>query len=398
MKSQTRYGRLAVAALFVAGLSGDAAAQGRPQGNDSADWCVVSGDNCAAKEKTVSVVQGDSASFAGRLIAPDKLNPGSQMPLDAYLAAGEWSSYCGEETACGVHPAVTITPSMLTFTDFAQGRDFTVDVFVGTNVVPGEYKVKIKTFGPDNHHLTALGWGFGSGISLTIMVTEAGTCAQPTLTIVSPAENTALSICQVNATTLHGATPVQVSLEASSGITDFSATVSKADDSNPAAVSLVKTLGVDPATATGTGSANGTIGSYKLTATATNACGTVTGTRLFTVNYVFTWGSPTPTDPKDGSSLPTKFAVRDCSGAFVADQTVQVTLSDGNGFSVTRQFGANPNTGVTINTVDETYHTNFDLPVGAGVSYTVVVKFQGIQQGPTRTFTTKTGGGPNSVR
>lgn len=379
-------------AVLVSAVAGNASAQGKP-GNDSADWCVLSADACAGKDKTVSVTQGEGTSFSGRLISPDKLNAGaSALPINAYLATGEWSAYCGESLACGVNPTVIVTPSMLTFTDFTQPQDFLVQVFAGSNVVPGEYTVKIKTFGPDNEQLRSIGWGLGSGLSLTIMVTAPGTCAQPTLSIIAPAEGSSFSICQVNASTLQGSTPVAVSLEASSGITGFGAVISKADDTNPSIVSLVQNLATDPATATGTGSANGSIGSYKLTASATNACGTVTQTRAFAVNYVFDWLPPTPTTPNASASLPTKFSIRDCSGAFVADQTVEVTLSNGNGFSVTRSFGATPNTGVTISTVDEVYHTNFDLPAGQGVTYTIVVKFQGVQQGPARTFTTKVSG------
>jgi hypothetical protein len=379
-------------AMLLTAIGGNAAAQGQP-GNDSADWCVVSAGACAGKDKTVSVTQGETESFTGRLISPDKLNAGaSALPINAYLAAGEWSSYCGETVACGVNPTVVITPSMLTFTGFAQAQDFSVQVVAGANVVPGEYTVKIKTFGPDNEQLRAIGWGLGSGLSLTIMVTEAGSCAPPTLSIISPAEGASFAICQVNATTLQGATPVAVSLEASSGITDFSAVISRADGSNPSAVTLVKTLAVDPATASGTGSANGTIGSYKVTATATNACATVTQMRSFAVNYVFDWLPPTPSTPSASATVPTKFSIRDCAGAFVADETVQVTISNGIGFSATHSFGANPNTGVTISTVDEVYHTNFELPAGQGVEYTITVKFQGIQQGPARTFTTKATG------
>lgn len=384
-----------LAILLLAGASGHVAAQGQ-RGNDSADWCVVSGQTCEAKEKAISLTQGGpAASFTARLFSPDKLNPGPDpFPLEAYLAAGEWSSDCGEEVACGANPTLTIAPSTLVFSDFSQGRDFTVEVSAGHNVVPGEYSVKIKTFGPDNHHLNGLGWGFGSGIEVNIVVSAAGTCAPPSLTIVSPREGDSLQICQVNRATLHGVTPVGVSLEATSGITDFSAVVSRADGSNPSAVSLVKNLGVDPATATGTGSANGPIGSYKLTATATNACAAVTQSRLLTVAYAFSWGKPQPSTPNENANLTTKFSIRDCSGAFVVDPSVEVTITGGNGFFLTRTFAGNPNDGVTINTVDETYHTNLQLPAGQGVTYSVVVKFQGIQQGSTRTFTTKlTGSG-----
>jgi len=396
MKRVIGLGRLAAIGIFVAGLTAAATAvQG--QGNDSADWCVISGDACETKTRTVSVTQGEVASFSGRLISPDKLNLDGLLPLDAYLAAGEWSAYCGEGIDCGVNPTVTLTPAMLQFTDYSQARDFGVDVYVGSNVVPGEYQVKIKTFGPDNPHLNGIGWGFGSGISLTILVTEAGSCTPPTLTILAPTEGAALAICQVDATTLQGATPVPVSLDGSGGITNFTAVISKADDSNPANVALVQNLATDPATASGTGVASGTIGSYKVTATATNACSTVTQVRMFAVNYVFDWLAPTPSSPNASQTLATKFSIRDCAGTFVADQTVEVTLADNNGFSVTRTFGTDVGAAVKISTDDENYHTNFDLPGGEGVSYSIVVKFQGIQQGPTRTFTTKTTG-PSSSR
>jgi hypothetical protein len=109
------------------------------------------------------------------------------------------------------------------------------------------------------------------------------------------------------------------------------------------------------------------------------------------VNYIFGWLPPTPSTPSENSQLVTKFKIVDCADAFISDETVEVTLS-GGGYTESRTFGSNVNQEVTINTTDEQYHTNFDLPAGEGVNYSIVVKFQGIQQGTTRTFTTKVTG------
>lgn len=375
------------AIILIAGVHTRLAATG---GNDSADWCVVSGVECQAKETSVSIQQGgSSSSFVARLVSPDRLNT-APFPINAYLSAGEWSADCGL-AICGDHPDVTIDPTTLTFTGLTQPQSFTVEVFAGSNVVPGEYRFKIKTFGPGNPQLNAIGWGLGSGIEVTVLVAAANACALPTLTIVSPTEGSSLKFC-VDAGSLlqtNGATPVGVSLSATSGITGFSAVVSRSDNTNQQPVTLIEVLNTDPATATGTGSAVGTIGNYKVVANATNACGTDTKTRNFAVNYDFSWLPPTQTSPTENARIVTKFTIRDCGGVFVSDETVEVTITDGAAFSVTRAFGASPSNAVSINTTDQQYHTNFDLPAGKGVTYWISVKFQGIQQGTVRTFTTK---------
>ena len=72
-------------AMLLTAIGGNAAAQGQP-GNDSADWCLVSAGACAGKDKTVSVTPGESESFTGRLISPDKLNAGDTPDWARWLS------------------------------------------------------------------------------------------------------------------------------------------------------------------------------------------------------------------------------------------------------------------------------------------------------------------------
>jgi len=93
----------------------------------------------------------------------------------------------------------------------------------------------------------------------------------------------------------------------------------------------------------------------------------------------FDWRPPISVGHKfnAGSTVPIKFTLHDALGAFVADTSVQVTVS-GNGGSVTFGYGTS-NGYVNINSLDEEYHVNLHLRnyawIVPGPTYAIRVTF-----------------------
>jgi len=104
------------------------------------------------------------------------------------------------------------------------------------------------------------------------------------------------------------------------------------------------------------------------------------------VNYAMSWLPPLSLGKVVSGALAIKFAARDCTGAFVADERVSVEVFEGNVSNFVATFGDGTES-VRIDEVQGQYITNFKPAAGVH-TYTVKVFFGGFEQAST-TFTTK---------
>lgn len=104
------------------------------------------------------------------------------------------------------------------------------------------------------------------------------------------------------------------------------------------------------------------------------------------VNYAMSWLPPLSLGKVISGALPIKFAARDCTGAFVADDRVSVEVSEGSVRRFVATFGEGSEA-VRIDEVKGEYITNFN-PASGVHNYTVKVLFGGLEQA-SKDFTTK---------
>lgn len=196
----------------------------------------------------------------------------------------------------------------------------------------------------------------------------------PVVAVADPAASAAFTFC-------FGGTPVEVGLtaqEMESAIADVGVTVG----ADPVSLSKYG-LGTTQASAAGMYLA-GPVGEYAIDASATSAGGMGHATARFVVGYGVTWLPPFASGKvaEGGATIPVKFTISDCSGRFVRDDSVHVTVHEITGGGEVEQFSAALGTGAASVRIDEVrgqYLVNFQTAPGPH-DYRVEVIFNGASQ------------------
>jgi hypothetical protein len=360
-------------------------------GNDAAQWS-------ANTDSLASVDVGGSVTLGVNMTSPTCLNGFPTFPglLPVYADVTSGSATCldgssGSNATCTLTaPVPTITNNPLSYTDFGQTQTYQVQ-FDAKNATPGTYTfhVHANAADPNEQHwngtnLGGYGWGYGSGLDLTIVVRTPSTDCSGDLVNVNLANPGNVQFCTAG-------TSVPISFTATS--TKSVITGVSADVNGSYAISLT-TSPLNQATVTATGSfAAPGVGGYTANAYGIDACG-VTGsaTQNFGVIYVISGLQPPlagGSKSKGGSDAPIKFIPTDCTGALIPfDNTVEVkvwlgspgigTLEQDSTMTTCSalQCGSGANTLVRYDATTGQYITNFTTLAGAK-TYTVQLIFNG---------------------
>ncbi|HEX9781305.1 MAG TPA: hypothetical protein VGA56_01045 [Opitutaceae bacterium] len=311
------------------------------------------------------------------VICPDLNKSGK----DALAATGVTANLVTAVTSCppGVSSAtalgyVGLNKSSLTFHAEGEAQTVTVSINFQPGAVAGDYMYSIQAGGP-----SGIGWGT-SEATLTVSVSEPVSVdlSPPTVQIDSPVDGS-IYVFSLGGTQV----PVEISAnDPESPVTAVSAAVDET-------AFVLTTNGLNTANVTASGYPSvGSIGTFAITAQAESAGGIGCATPVtFTVRYDLTWRPPLSLSKtaQGGSEMPIKFAVKDCVGNFVHDESVVVEVSE-NGQSVfIALFGDNAQSvrideGDPADPTDGHYIANFKTARG-GHTYVVTVYFAGTEEG-----------------
>jgi hypothetical protein len=352
----------AVALALTASL---AAAQG---GNASFNYSL---------DKTISGTLPVADSYVLTVTSPDRINRSGSFPQEVGLTVSAADYPLGSSEAQAL-ALVSLGQSSLTYTALSEQKTVTVSVSASSSTVPGDYAFLIRA-----DPAAGIGWGAGDGHTLVVSV-AAPTLVDitpPNVQILEPTPGQEFLFCSAG-------TPVSLTVNASDAET-FVTNVYASVNNSP--VTLSSFTPANSVTVSGTFSA-ADIGSYTVKAWATNTVPLTSDPDAakvtIAVNYALSFLPPLSLGKtaKGGSTMPIKFTVRDCVGAFVQDTRVTVEVWEG----ATRRFTAtlgDSSTSVRIDAEAEQYITNFQTAAGTH-DYTVRVLFNGIVQG-TRPFSTR---------
>jgi hypothetical protein len=299
-------------------------------------------------------------------------------------------------------PQASIANNPQSYTGFGQTRTYTAH-FDATNATPGTYyfHAHANASDPNGSHqngdnLGGYGWGYGSGVQLTVIVTKKQQTCDPddmlNVAIVQPQNNSKVTFC-------NGGTAIPVSITASdtsNPITSLTAKVNAADISNSLTTAGIGSLNV---TATGTYTA-GPVGGYSFTADAATACTTGQASAFMTLQYNIS-GLLGPLangmKPRRGNNVPIQFIPKDCGGNLVPyDSSVHVMVYDSSSNllqDATPTGCTGPSCGsgnssyVSYDAVKGQYQSNFKTGLTAG-TYGVQIVFGGVINFST-TFSTQ---------
>jgi hypothetical protein len=347
-KTSTKLSALALAAACVLGTS----AWGE---NDSAKYAPASAQ--ASDYNTVGVVK----TYTLVIKAPSSLNERGEADLSGagiYNNAGK-EQFAPSAPGIDLDIVASVIPpegvsqetalawlsvSENTWTCLAlnEQKEITVTLNIPPNAAPvGDYVFTVAANPPP-----ALGWGVG-GHNLTASIAQyvaqvPTSVEQPFVLDVTAPQVNITAPTLPSFTYVTGGTPVDVAFDASeieSPITSLAGSVAGA----PIALT-VSGEGTKAKSATGIATV-GPVGVYTFTATATNtrtlpnpnpdslpANLTGSATVDFSVNYDMSncWLPPLSLGKisKGGSTVPIKFTAKDANGLFVADNSVQVKVSE----------------------------------------------------------------------
>jgi len=337
------------------------------QGNDSVDY--------APKVQTLAGTLPFDRSYTLDITSPSSLNDKGDEALNAGITANlrvnveDFPATSNEAAAAAL---VTLDDQFMVFDALAQTRRTTVRLHVGSSTIPGDYVFTIQADGPNG-----IGWGNASHtLNVTVSEPVVSDTTPPAVVITSPTEGQAFTFCSAGTT-------VPVIISANDAESLVSSVWAKANNV-PFAVSFPGAS--NNVTANGSFTASG-IGSYSLQAWAQSAGGTGESAVVnVSVNYVMSWLPPLSLGKVISGALAIKFAARDCTGAFVADQRVSVEVFENGVSKFVATFGDGSDA-VRIDEVQGQYITNFKPAAGVH-TYTVKVFFGGFEQA-SKNFTTK---------
>lgn len=317
----------------------------------------------------------DSECVLANFLAKDTTFMGSPYDFSGWLAVSP-TSYCYSG------PSVT-------------GPEVTVTVNVPTDALIGTYGAKLVAKGP-----LGIGWGEAAGVHIAINVVKAASCdnSPPAVTIYKPTEGENFTLGKkvpVEFTAVDEQSPI-TGWTAFLNSEDISSLLTEASITDGVRVTGDINSGLSGATPTPTITK---IGNYTLRASATSQqqdCPPLTGSadRHFNINYNIYPGPPQMdkdnlicdvsektcgtintqngklTGPAD---LQIKFAAKaynppnGSTEVFVSDTTVKVVIKKGDIEMLSRIYGDNPNSDVTIGT--DNYLTKVDNDIWKTWSY-----------------------------
>jgi hypothetical protein len=277
-------------------------------------------------------------------------------------------------------PPVTAAPMVLFFRPLGGSQTVAITVEVADTTDPGSYTYSIvsKRQRPNPPAVDDLpGWGDGSATLTVVVAAPTPTdTTPPSVTIAKPNADQAFAFCT-------GGTPVDIAFnarDAEGGISEVAADVK----GNPVSLSTAG-LGTGSVDAGDTYTA-AAIGAYTVNAQATSEGGTGDASANFSVNYAISWLPPLSIGKttKGGSTIPIKFTVRDCNGAFVHDESVKVEVFEvPSGVQALNGLFGVGSTNLRIDDFAEQYIINFQTASGMH-NYRVDVSFNDADGNPFR--------------
>lgn len=285
---------------------------------------------------------------------------------------------------------VSVSPSQLTFYGNGDQQTVTVTVAVPGGALIGDYQYQLKTHkavpsGP----LPVGGYGHGPGSILYLSVPDPTPApvddTPPVVTISAPLAGAQLTYCTAG-------TPLSIAFAGLEAGEAGSVVSGMAADVNGFPVSLLTSgLGTTSASATANGTLLAGIGTFTITASATNSFAlTGTASADVTVAYTLGWLPPLALGKtgNGGSTVPIKFTVRDCNSAFVHDESVTVVVYETSAIEQPERlrgvYGEGASS-VRIDDVSGQYIINFPTTKGAK-TYRVDVYFGGWANGQTNQY------------
>jgi hypothetical protein len=306
-------------------------------------------------------------TYALQVTSPANLNAngttrinGAGIETEMRVTALSWPD---GSSAAAAEALVSFSVPTLLFTALNQAQSVNVTFTATGSTIPGDYSYAIQAAPPGG-----LGWGVGNH-TLNVEVSEptAVDLTPPNVSITAPIDGTSLVFCAAGV-----AVPVTVTaIDAESVVTSVAADV----NGSPLVLSFAAGHNV---TATGSFTASG-VGVYSVNASATSAGGTGNASQVsVTVQYNTIWLPPLALGKtgKGGSTVPVKVTARDCTGAFVHDESVRITVHEGAALKLDALFGESADS-VRIDDIDGHYITNFQTESGPH-TYTVNVYFNGL--------------------
>jgi len=396
---------LLILALLVLCVANLAWASGRNQctgGSNNATWS-------ASGSSSISLAAGSGTGGLGvNMTSPACLNTYPNFPgtLPAYTNVSLDSSTCPDGTSgsgatCTLTaPVASITNNPQSYTAFVETQTYNIN-FDATNATPGTYTfhVHADASDPNNTHqngdtLGTYGWGYASGVELTVFVTTQNTCNSSDILDVFFTQPQAGSVNFCN-----GGTSIPIDVTAGDTNNLITSLTVSVNNTNISGLS-VSGLGTTSATATGSYTA-GPVGAYLFRASAATACTTGSAGPV-EVDLVYVIPDLLPplgsgAKPKAGNAVPIKFVPTDCGGNPVPyDSSVHIQVYLGStllqdsfaGGCTGSSCGSGASSYVQYDSTTGQYSTVFQTGNTTGTTYVVEVWFGGVVNFQT-TFTTK---------
>lgn len=298
------------------------------------------------------------ANYTLAIVSPSALNGTGRAALGAggIFANSKVTSTSRPDgvSAADALGLVAVAPAGALYTALSQSKDFSVTVTISAATVIGDYTYLLQA----DPTMNGIGWGLsGATLSFSVVEPAATDTTPPTivLTVASP-----VTFCL-------GGTPISFSYTASDADTPISSVVARVNgDPVPVTASVIGTNAVS-----GEGAFTAAaIGTYTITVEATSEGGTGSDTGDVKVKYQVTWLPPLSLGKtaKGGSTVPIKFTVRDCVGAFVYDESVRVAVYEmtagGDVEALSGVYGTGASS-VRVDPTAEQYIVNFQTSSGA---------------------------------
>lgn len=298
-----------------------------------------------------------TADYTLSMISPSMLNSGG---LAALTNGGIFANAKVTSTnrPDGVDPAdalalVAVAPTGALYTALSQPQEFSVTVTISAATATGDYTYLLQADPTTN----VPSWGL-SGATLSFSVVEPSDTDTTPPTIVLSVDGP-VTFCL-------GGTPISFSYTASDADSPIGSVVARVNG-DPVPVTT-SGLGTNAVSGDGTFTA-ATIGAYTVTVEATSDGGTGADTEDVKVKYQLTWLPPLSLGKtaRGGSTVPIKFTVRDCNGAFVYDESVRVAVYEmtagGDVEALSGVYGSGASA-VRIDATTEQYIINFQTTPG----------------------------------
>ena len=168
---------------FMLALTASAAWASDGQCSHNATWAPTGAS-------TISLDQGGAGDLGVNMTSPACLNTGTfpgTLPVFTDVALDTAScpdGTSGDDASCVlVAPLVSISNNPQQYTDFSQTQTYNIHFDTSNGATPGTYSfhVHANASDPDGTHqngnnLGGTGWGYGSGVELTVFVTTQHAC------------------------------------------------------------------------------------------------------------------------------------------------------------------------------------------------------------------------------